>query len=79
MSCFGKFAGFFVVKQFSPVAEDLELPRRSGAQLYIDALLGGSFAQAHGRATQIKSKQATAYFDHASRLQIDFAATIVFT
>ena len=79
LSCFRKIAGFFVIEDLGPVAEDQKLSRWARAHLYLNPLFGSCIAQAHGRAAQVKSKEAASNFDHASLPQIAFAARIVFT
>jgi hypothetical protein len=64
LGCGREPAGFLVVKHFFTVFEDLELTGRSGAHFYFNAFFGSGFAQAHGRASQVKSKKAALYFNH---------------
>jgi hypothetical protein len=59
MACFTK------IEEFGLIPKDLQLAWRTRADLDLYAPLGSGFAQAHGRASQIKSKQAASNFNHA--------------
>ena len=76
---FGKIPGFLVIEKLGSIFEYLQLPGRTGAHLHLNPFFGSCFAQAHGRAAQVESKQAASNFNHASFLQIACAARIVFT
>ena len=67
-----------VVEDLRSIAEDLQLPSSAGADFHVETLLAGGIAQAHGRASQIKSKETALHFDHWS-FQTSLAARIVFT
>lgn len=59
-----KPAGFLIVEQLVSISEDLELAGRAIADLDLKSPLGGSFAQAHGRAAKVESEQTALNFDH---------------
>jgi len=60
----GQIACFLVIEELGAISKYLKLTWRPSADAYIDALFGGSFAQAHGRASHVHSKKATLHFDH---------------
>lgn len=60
----GQSFRFFVVEHLSTIAKNLQLAESSVAYFHRDSLLGCRFPQAHGRASQVKSKEAAFDFNH---------------
>ena len=72
----GQSSRFFVVEHLNTIAKYLQLAKGAVAHFHHNPFLGCGFAQAHGRAAQVKSKEAAFDFDHQAA-KTSFAARMV--